>query len=321
MERAAAASASGRRGRSGAAKARIPVPSGLVKHEPVARLCGGVGDDPPRIDQARDREARLDLVVLDAVPADDRHAGLGHLVQAAAEDLAAGPRRELVARETRRSRGPSAAGRPSHKRRSANWPPRSGRTGRDHRPGARRRRPSAPGPSARRAGRRRRRRRPASPPARGDRPEQGSPASTRCKRGLVDFRAAAGIATISVKRTGPAGAAYAFAGARTDVLAAEDFAGAGLFSDRRCNVPTASSVASHGGVFPGPSRQSVPHFIPLHFILRCAPPWCNVAGDSGAAGRQLARPVGRQQRGAQGAGTLRLRGDPHRMAEHRRREP
>ena len=77
----------------------------LGQHEPVAGLRGRIGGNPPGIDQAGDGEARLDLVLLDAMAADDRHAGLGHFVQPAAEDLPQDFIREACPRETPRSRG------------------------------------------------------------------------------------------------------------------------------------------------------------------------------------------------------------------------
>ena len=66
----------------------MPVPSGLVRISRSPGWRAGDGEDSPGMDRSRDGEAGLDFLVLDAVPADDGDAGLGHFVQPAAEDVA-----------------------------------------------------------------------------------------------------------------------------------------------------------------------------------------------------------------------------------------
>ena len=64
----------------------IPVPSGFGQEELVAGLRAGVRPDRRREHLAGDGVAELDLGVLDGVAAEQRHAGLGELVEAALED-------------------------------------------------------------------------------------------------------------------------------------------------------------------------------------------------------------------------------------------
>ena len=78
----------------------------LGQDQAIARPGAGVGDDPVGMDQSGDGEAGLDLVVVDAVAADDGHAGLGHFVHAAAENLLQDLVRQRCAAESRRSKGP-----------------------------------------------------------------------------------------------------------------------------------------------------------------------------------------------------------------------
>ena len=128
----ASASASGRarawrRGRSG------PVPSGFVRKSSVARLRARLRPDRVRVHGADHREAELRLVVAHRVPAGEHGAGAAHGLGRGREDgrdrlSAAAPR------GTRRRERDAAAARPSRRRRSARWSPRSRRS----RPGRRR---------------------------------------------------------------------------------------------------------------------------------------------------------------------------------------
>ena len=63
------------------------MPSGLVKHEPIANRRERVAQDSLGVDAPRDGQPELELLVDDAVPPDDDRAGLVHLVLTAAEDL------------------------------------------------------------------------------------------------------------------------------------------------------------------------------------------------------------------------------------------
>ncbi len=70
----------------------------LGEHERVPGASAGVGQHGARVDDPRDREAVLGLGIVDRVPADDRGAGLGHRVGAAAQDLAQDVRPERLER-------------------------------------------------------------------------------------------------------------------------------------------------------------------------------------------------------------------------------
>ena len=64
-----------------------PVPMRLVKTSASPGTRAGVGLDARGMNGAGDRVAELDLVVVDAVAAEDGAAGLVHLLGAALEDL------------------------------------------------------------------------------------------------------------------------------------------------------------------------------------------------------------------------------------------
>ena len=256
IERAAAARASGPARPIWPAKARMPVPSGLVNTSRSPGRAAALVAIRRGSTSAGDGEARLDLVVLDAMAADDGHAGLGHFVQSAAEDLA----EDLVGEFSRgkaddRQRGQRP---PAHR---INVAERIGRRDLAERVGIIDRgredvdrlyqgrmlieqehaRVVAGRHSHQHAGI-------------GGR---GEPGQHALQGGLVDFRAAAGAADQFGQADRSGRGRRRLAGAGADVLAAEDFAGAGVSSDRRCNGPTASSVASRGGVFPGPWQSSL----------------------------------------------------------------
>ena len=71
----------------------------LGQHERVAVAAAGVGEHGARVDDAGHREPVLGLGVVDRVPADDRGAGRGDGVGAAAQDLAQHLRPERLERE------------------------------------------------------------------------------------------------------------------------------------------------------------------------------------------------------------------------------
>ncbi len=62
-------------------------PQRLGENEAIARPSPGVGHDPLGMHQSGDGEAGLDLPIVDAVSADNGHARLGHLIDAAAKNL------------------------------------------------------------------------------------------------------------------------------------------------------------------------------------------------------------------------------------------
>ncbi len=84
------------------AVAMTPVPIDLVSNSASPGTAPAIRQHARRIDLAGDRVAELDLRVLDRVSAEQRHAGLGQLVETAREDAAAGWRGRRLS-ETRRS--------------------------------------------------------------------------------------------------------------------------------------------------------------------------------------------------------------------------
>ncbi len=63
---------------------------GLGQNKPIARPGPGIGYDLVGVNKAGYRESGLNLFVVDAMPSDHGHAGLGHFIHSAAKNLVHG---------------------------------------------------------------------------------------------------------------------------------------------------------------------------------------------------------------------------------------